>query len=90
MSFFRNRVRRQTLPVQAGLSRLLLLGRFDLRHKVWSLPVFDNPQDAAMTLNSFVQVVLPARVSAPASSVKNVTRRIKSRPRLSGFFEKSK
>ena len=47
MSFFRNPVRRQTLPVQPGLSRLLLLGRFDLWHKAWSLPSPDIYRDPA-------------------------------------------
>jgi hypothetical protein len=72
------------------LSRLLLRCRFDLQHKTWSLPVFDNPQDAAIALNFFARILLPADTVAPASSAQKGPRRVKSRSPLRGVIEESK
>lgn len=64
MSFFRNTVRRSSLPAPVGLSRLLLHSHFDFQHKVWSLPDFDDPQDAETTLAIFSRGWLPVTAAA--------------------------
>jgi hypothetical protein len=64
MSFFRNTIHRPSLPISAGLSRLLLHCHFDFQHKVWSLPDFDNPQDAETTFAFFARGLLPATAAS--------------------------
>ncbi len=58
MSFFSNTVRRQSPPAAAGLSRLLLLCRFDFPQRHWSLPAFDNQQEAETSLTLFARGLL--------------------------------
>src|ERR1700735_3289907 len=45
MSISRNSVRSGSVVPQVGLSRLLLLCRFDYRQKVWNLSVFGLRRD---------------------------------------------
>ena len=64
MSIFRNTAHRPSLPLCAGLSRLLLHCHFDFQHQVWSLPDFDNPQDAEATLAFLARGLLPATAAS--------------------------
>jgi hypothetical protein len=85
MSFFRNTIRRQTLPAPAGLSRLLLQCRFDLQHKAWSLsspdirrdPALGFPADFAALATAISRVL--ANFSDPALGGANPSKRTRRR-----------
>ena len=63
MSFYRNKFQRRP-SVTADLSRLLLFCRFDFRQKAWSLPAFDDPQEAVTIPTIFARrFLLPATAS---------------------------
>lgn len=64
MSVLQNPVRHQPFAAIARLARLRLLCRFDFQQKTWSLPTFDNPQDAEAALAIFARGFLPASFSS--------------------------
>jgi hypothetical protein len=50
MSISRNSVQSESIVPQLGLSRLLLLCRFDYRQKAWNLPAFALRRDRSSNL----------------------------------------
>jgi hypothetical protein len=62
---FRNPVQSQPFAVPAGLSRLLLLCRFDFRQKSWGLPAWEVRRDRDFEFS--------ADAEALASAVSKIT-----------------